>query len=283
MKKDSTNSLPFILLLFVHITFLIYTFYKIKDRKSLFILLLSNIGFAYLFEFFTFNLFRSYQYKPKFLKKRFLDNILGAFLSQGVFLPFTSIFISAFGYGWKVKVGFAMYFSIIERIFIKLGIFSNNWWRTLYTFFCIPLYFQISDFWYRGLKRGNKPILFTSLIMMTWVTGVSLLNVLAVIRKVKFGMGYFYTWKEHFILAPLYWFFVSLFSSLSLINETNSVGKIRTFIFMKLLDFFLSKRGIVKPNQNNLFTNNALQLSMVFITGKYKEWVYKEQTDNLES
>jgi hypothetical protein len=281
MKRK--KSFPFLFLFVIHTIFLCYTFYKRENnRKSLFILLLTNIGFAYVFEFIILNLFNSYQYKPKFLKNRYLDNIFGAFLSQGVFLPFTANFISAFGFSWKVKIMFAIYFSLVERLFIKLGVFSNKWWRTLYTIFLIPVYFRISDLWYKNLLKGNGFILYTSFFMMTWVTGVSLLNVFSVLRKIKFGMGRFYTWHDHFILAPLYWFLVSLCTTYLIKDDDNWKGKLHSFMFMKILDTLLEKLKIVKSNLHFSIFNNIHQLLMIYITSKFRNLIYSRQYKNVE-
>jgi hypothetical protein len=273
----NSNTLPFFILLVIHTALLIYTFCKNKNRKSLFILLLSNIGFAYFFEFFTLNLFHSYEYKPNLFKKRYLDNILGAFLSQGVFVPFTSIFISSFGFGWKIKALFGIYFAIVERIFIKMGIFKNNWWRTIYTIFLIPLYFKISENWYKSLLKGNGNILFTSFLLMTWVTGLSVLNILGVLRKVRFGLGKFYSWREHFIISTLYWFTISIFTTSTIYQKTNWQGKFQSFLFMKAVDWFLIKMGIIKFHLNHLLFMNGLQILMLYLSVIYKNLIYRDQ------
>jgi hypothetical protein len=273
----NSNTLPFIILFVIHTALLIYTFGKNKNRKSLFILLLSNIGFAYFFEFFILNLFHSYEYKPNLFKKKYLDNILGAFLSQGVFVPFASIFISSFGFGWKIKAMFAIYFAIVERIFIKLGVFKNNWWRTMYTVFLIPLYFKISENWYKGLIKGNSNILFTSFLLMTWVTGLSVLNILGVLRKVRFGLGKIYSWREHFIISTLYWLTISIFTTYTIHQKPNWQGKIQSFLFMKGVDWFLIKMGIIKSHLTNVLFMNGLQILMLYLSVIYKNIIYRDQ------
>jgi hypothetical protein len=277
--KRVTNSktLPFFILLIIHTALLIYTFCNNKNRKSLFILLLSNIGFAYFFEFFILNLFHSYEYKPKLFKKKYLDNILGAFLSQGVFVPFTSIFISSFGFGWKIKAMFGMYFAIVERIFIKMGIFKNNWWRTIYTVFLIPIYFKIGEYWYKSLLKGNGNILFSSFLLMTWVTGLSILNILGVVGKVRFGLGKVFSWREHFIISTSYWFLISIFTTCTIYKKPNWQGKIQSFLFMKVIDWFLIKKGIVKAHLNNLLFMNALQILMLYLSVTYRDLIYRDQ------
>jgi hypothetical protein len=273
----NSNTLPFFILLVIHTALLIYTFCKNKNRKSLFILLLSNIGFAYFFEFFILNLFHSYEYKPNLFKKRYLDNILGAFLSQGVFVPFTSIFVSSFGFGWKIKAFFGIYFAIVERIFIKMGIFKNNWWRTIYTIFLIPLYFKISEYWYKSLLKGNGNILFTSFLLMTWVSGLSVLNILGVFQKVRFGLGKFYSWREHFIISTLYWFTISIFTTYTIYQKPNWQGKVQSFLFMKVVDWFLIKMGIIKFHLNHLLFINGLQVLMLYLSVIYKNLIYRGQ------
>jgi hypothetical protein len=273
----NSKTLPFLVLLVIHTVILLYTFGKNKNRKSLFILLLSNIGFAYFFEFFTLNLFHSYEYKPKLYKKKYLDNILGAFLSQGVFVPFTSVFISSFGLGWKIKVMFGIYFAIIERIFIKLGIFKNNWWRTIYTVLLIPIYFKISEVWHKCLKNGNGSILFSSFLLMNWVTGLSILNVLGVAHKVRFGLGKLYMWREHFILSTIYWFVISIIMTFRLYKNTNWQGWFQSFLFMKIVDWFLIKMGIIKAHFKNLFYMNALQIFMIYLSVIYRDIIYRGQ------
>lgn len=86
-------------------------FIKRKIKKQLFTLLMSNIGLAYLFEFFVLNLFTAYTYKPGILKNAHLDNIFGAILSQAIFVPFTAVFLTARKVGWIGKLLSGVYFS----------------------------------------------------------------------------------------------------------------------------------------------------------------------------
>jgi FlaA1/EpsC-like NDP-sugar epimerase len=146
MKKNSQyNKVPYIILLIIHGLLLFYTFYKNKDRKTLLVLWLSIIGFAHNFDYVVLVLLKGYKYIPKFLKQKDFDNILGAIFSQSIYVPSTALFITSFRLGWKIKVLFGVYFAIIERLFLRLGIYYNNWWSTLYTLFFTPIYFFISD------------------------------------------------------------------------------------------------------------------------------------------
>jgi hypothetical protein len=283
VKHRTLRILPFGILILIHISVLLYTFYKHKNRRTLFVLLLTNIGFAYLFEFFVFNLFKSYKYKPRIFKKRYLDNVLGAFLSQGIYLPISSVFISSFAYGWRVKASITLFYAITEIVFIKLKIFKKNWWKTSYTVMFIPLYFYISDLWYRLLKIGNKRIFDLSYFIVSWVTGLSILNIVSVIRKKRFGIGHVRTWREHFILAPLYWFFLTLSTVLSLRNSNQLYGKLQAFLIMKVVDWFLLKKRMMDVNKSNGYIHPLFQVIMIFLMDKYKNIIKKEQYKNLRS
>lgn len=122
MNRNKKHYMPFFLLLFFHISLLIFTFYKKKDRKFLFITLISGVGLCFIFEYFILSLFKAYRYKPKLFKNRDLDNFFGAIMSQAFFVPCTAIFLTAFKVGWKGKLLFAMFFGLIEKLFLFMGI-----------------------------------------------------------------------------------------------------------------------------------------------------------------
>lgn len=114
-------------------------------------MLFANIGMAFLFEYVVLNLFQAYTYKPKLLKKPYFDNILGAILSQALYIPVSSTFITIFRKDWKWKIGFSLYFYCIEKLFIWLKIYEIKWWKPVYKFVLLPTYYVISDFFYKGL------------------------------------------------------------------------------------------------------------------------------------
>lgn len=157
MKKNQ-NSKYYLVLIVSHLFLLLYVLYKKKERKTIFFTFLSIAGLAFYFEYPLYIL-KAYKYKTNLLKNKEKDNSFGSVLSQGLFVPTIAIFISSFQLGWKIKFLFAMYFMLIERMFIKINIFQNRWWHTIYTMLSIFTYFFISDVWYKELKKGNKFIL----------------------------------------------------------------------------------------------------------------------------
>ncbi|MBB6453357.1 hypothetical protein HNQ94_001805 [Salirhabdus euzebyi] len=273
-RKLHKNSYPFFILFVIHTGLLFYTFYKKKPRKPIFVLLMSNIGMAYLFEYIVLNIFQAYKYKPKIISKPYLDNIFGAMLSQTIFVPFTAVYLTVFKMNWLKRILISFYFLAIEKLFIRLKIYKTYWWKSIYTFLLITIFFLISDLWHRQLKKGKESVMFLSLFFMTMVTGANLLYVMAVARKFRFGRGRFHSWKEHFIVAPLYSISLSLFTAWMVFKNGGINGFIKSFVFVKIVDWCITSRRIVKQNFQSFLLNNSIHACMICLTYQYKKWIY---------
>lgn len=277
MKRLNRNSIPFFILLIIHTGMMCYAFYKSKNRKRLFVLLLSNIGLAYLFEYMILNIFNAYEYKPKVFKIKKIDNVFGAILSQAIFVPFTAIFITSLQLGWKSKILFSFYFSLIENLFLKLKIYRHNWWRTIYSFFLFPIYFHLSDSWYKQLTKGHIFIQFLSLYFMTFVSGINLLFVLSVKRKFRFGRGNHHSWNEHFVFAPLYSFFLSFISTCILFKNNTWRSWLLMLFITTGLDNWLMKVRVIKSKLRPNFIDHSLHVFMIGLTLLYKKWINEQK------
>ncbi|SEM12646.1 hypothetical protein SAMN05192533_101114 [Mesobacillus persicus] len=275
-RPKKYNKYPYLILLFIHTSLLVFSFYKNKDRKRLFLLLSSNIGLAYLFDYFVVNLFKAYSYRPSIFRNKQLDEITGAIFSQAIFVPFTALFITSFHLDWKFKLGASLYFSIIEKLFVKMGVYTHHWWKTSYTTLLIPIYFLISDKWYQYLKQGHPAVLFASKFHLILITCVNLLFVRAVRRKIRFGFGSFHSWREHFIIGPLYSIVLSFFTA-----KAMKVDKVRSQIgilcFRLVVDFILIKLNWLKliGNKKGL-PNLPYHLLMIIASRYYHNLVYKK-------
>ncbi|OIJ10863.1 hypothetical protein BKP35_13070 [Anaerobacillus arseniciselenatis] len=160
--KSRLNKYPFLIVGFIHLVMLIYTFYKSSDKKKHLVLLLNFVGFAYIFDYIIVVFLNGYKYKPCFLKQNYLDNIFGAVLSQFFYVPVTALFITVMKFGWISKILFSLYFVLIERLFVNLRIYKNKWRRTHYTFSLILVSFYFNDKWAEQIVKRNLIILFVS-------------------------------------------------------------------------------------------------------------------------
>jgi hypothetical protein len=274
LVRRKANRYPFIFLILIHVCMFMYTLYKCKDRKRIVTLLLSNMGMAYLFEYVAFNILQSYTYKPNFLKIKALDNTIGALLSQAIFVPITALFITTFKLGWKAKLFFSLYFFVIEKVFIFLGIFTTNWWRTVYTATLIPGYFYLSDFWDKHLQKGTPIVLFLSLFNSLVVINSTILYSLAIFRKIRFGVGVNHSWREHFIIAPLYT--IALASITTWAMQSNNMATLLNLSFRLSLDQILKKQQILRSNLKFRF-EILFHFFMIFVAKVLKIMIYSEQ------
>ena len=275
MRRKNKNRIPFLILFIIH-TFLIgLAFYKSKAKKNTFIFLGSIMGFAYLLEFFVLNLFKAYKYKPKVIKDRSLDNIFGAFLSQSIFVPFTAVYLTITKAGWGTKFLGGIYFTLVEILFLQLGVYKHNWWRTIYTFILIPIYFVLSDWWYYGITQKNVFVRNLSFFLMIMVTETNLFLLLALLRKIRFGWGRYHAWTEHFIITPLYSITFSIFTYFTLKKQNNGWAKIKVLLFDACLYQIFVKTRILKM-KIKLIHYILIKGVMVMVYGTYRKWVLGE-------
>ncbi|WP_144479325.1 hypothetical protein [Cytobacillus oceanisediminis] len=247
MKKNklaTKNAFPFLLLAVVHIL-LFFIFTKRCRQKNIWTLLLTNIGLAYLFEYPVLNLFKGYSYKPKVLKKRAHDQILGAILSQGFYVPITATLLTLYRKNVYWKLGSTLIYYGIEHYFLHLKIYKAYWWKPSYTVFFMNIYFYISDWFYKALNSEKKWALVIAQYLSTEVICVTLLYISAVGRKVRFGRGIYHSWREHFIIAPLY----SLVRAVFLVITSSRQGilpRLNMFIGLTGMDWVLVRTGLLK-------------------------------------
>ena len=265
-KKNilNKNSLPFLILTLVHFTMLLILL-KRKKLSNVWLLLLSNMGFAYLFEYIILNLFQSYRYKPSIFKKRDFDNILGAILSQGIYVPISATFLTLFKMNWGWKISFSFFYYLIEKLFIQLKIYKVYWWKPIYTLTLLNVYFSISDAFNKALTHNRKWAMQIAHYLSIEVIGVSLMYVSAVIRQIRFGYGKLHTWREHFMLAPLYSF------GLSYIGMKNSIKpgiliRLLMLFYTIAIDISLSRLGILKINYRQILGSIPYHIFMIVIT-----------------
>jgi hypothetical protein len=275
MEKKWRNRSPFIILLIIHASLLFYTFFKKKDRKGLVVLLFSNIGMGYLFEYFVLNLFNAYKYKPKIFRDRYLDNIFGAILSQAIYVPFTAVFISGLGLGHVWKIVFTIYFTFMDFLFVKLKVYRHYWWKTSYSFIGIIFFFNLSDWWYERLKNSNKKIQFLSLFLFTLSSGVNILYILAIIKPFRFGYQGNYSWKTHFRILPLYSLCRTLYIAF-VACKGGLAPKVSYFLLSFMTDAIIKRSKIVR-GKFNLKSNLSFHLLMMVVGSYVKHLIYGEK------
>ncbi|NMD69291.1 hypothetical protein HHO41_03250 [Bacillus sp. DNRA2] len=247
-SKKSRNKYPYIILGVIQFVLLVLSFYKSTDRKKHLVLFFNYVGIAYIFEYFVVPLFNGYVYKPKFFKDKMVDSIFGAVWSQAFYVPVAALFITVFGLSWKIKLLFSTYFILIERLFIYLGVYKNNWWKTVYTFVFTFISFLINDIWDKQLEKRNKFFLFLSHFNIIQMTGNNLAYVLALMKKIRYGLPPILSWKEHFKLSPFWVYIVSTFTAWWM-KDAGILPKLKSLLVMMMTDLVFIKSKLLKVKQ----------------------------------
>ncbi|MDZ5472859.1 hypothetical protein SM124_14090 [Bacillus sp. 31A1R] len=240
------KTIPFMVLAILHIILFFYTFYKNK-QKTLAVLFF-GIGLSYVFEYFVLNLFKMYTYYPKVSKNRWIDSVFGAVLSQSVFVPIAGTFLVLFNLSWKWKMGFTLFYGIVEQLFIRWKVFRNNWWKTAYTITAMPIFFYLVKKWWVSIQNGGKLNKNFALFLFYWVNYTNILFLpLALFRKYFFHIGFLKDrYWEHFVLIPIYTFVTSVGATIN--TFVSNRKKPIVLLLLHLFDQLLFKLKIIQPN-----------------------------------
>lgn len=150
------NSYWYYALLVLSTSLFCFILFKKRNTQTLF-LLLTMIGMGFIIETIIFNFLACYKYNPNFIQHNtFYDNNLGAFVSNAFSLPIVATLIATFHLGWIWMFFFSGVFVGIEWLFLKLHIYSHNWWRLEYTGLGLPFYFAMSKVYYKWIKQPSK-------------------------------------------------------------------------------------------------------------------------------
>ncbi|MGF6952194.1 hypothetical protein QF028_004699 [Neobacillus sp. B4I6] len=150
------NSYWYYALLVLSTILFCFILFKKRNTQTLF-LLLTMIGMGFIIETIIFNFLGCYKYNPNFIQHNtFYDNNLGAFVSNAFSLPIVATLIATFHLGWIWMVLFSGLFVGIEWLFLKLHIYSHNWWRLAYTGLGLPFYFATAKIYYKWILRPSK-------------------------------------------------------------------------------------------------------------------------------
>ncbi len=139
-----SNTIWFILLGITTVIELIIIFLKVKNRKRVLALYLTICGITFCFEMVVYSFFKSYEYYPMLIPhSRPDDSIAGNLFSQ-FSVSATALLIAVFNLRYYWFGFFAVLYGVIEELFIKLGIYKHNWYRTWMTVIGLLVLFWIA-------------------------------------------------------------------------------------------------------------------------------------------
>jgi hypothetical protein len=160
------NSYWYLGLGILSILLLIYVYKKSRSPRGL-LLFVAMIGLGYIIETVIYNFGHSYRYYPKFISHdSFYDSNMGAIASNALALPAVATFIAVLRKNWLWTLFFISIFAGIEWTFLKLNIYSHNWWKIGYTSLGLIVFFPIAKVFYQLLSQPLKGFVHSLLLFL---------------------------------------------------------------------------------------------------------------------
>ena len=161
------NSYWYLGLGILSILLLIYVYLKTRNPRSI-LLFITMVGLGYIIEAVIYNFGHSYQYYPKLIKHNtFYDSNMGAIASNALALPVVATFIAALRKNWIWIIFFVSLFVGIEWTFLRLDIYTHNWWKIGYTALGLLLvYFPLAKVFYQLLSQPLQGKLHTLFLLL---------------------------------------------------------------------------------------------------------------------
>jgi hypothetical protein len=161
------NSYWYLGLGILSILLLIYVYIKTRSSRSL-LLFASMVGLGYLIEAVIYNFAQSYQYYPKLIKHdSFYDSNMGAIASNALTLPAIATYIAILRKNWKITFLFISIIAGVEWAFLKLNIYSHNWWKIGYTSLGLLVYFPLAKVFHQLLSNPLNGFLHSIFLFLT--------------------------------------------------------------------------------------------------------------------
>lgn len=143
---DSTfwsNTVWYILLGVATVIQLILIFTRTKNPYATFALYCTISGIVFTYEATICMILKSYDYFPMIIRHSPLDDTLAGNLFSQFFVSATALLIAVYNLNYYWNIIFALVISIIEELFLSLGIYSQNWYQTWMTFVGLQVFFLI--------------------------------------------------------------------------------------------------------------------------------------------
>ncbi len=152
-----SNTIWFILLGIATAFELIFIFTKVQKPKLVLALYLTVAGLAFAIELSVFASFNAYQYFPKIIPSSPYDDSVAANLFSQFSIAATALLIAVYNLKYYWYIIFAGAYGLIEELFIKLGIYKHNWYRTWMTIVgLLILFWMVKKIYTGSIKQISR-------------------------------------------------------------------------------------------------------------------------------
>jgi len=240
------NFIPYLLLTAVCAVALISLLIRKRDVWPL-IVLLSFSGTIYVFEFFIMVLFDSYRYHPNIVKIPYYDNVVGALVSNFFAVPVAAVFVVVYRLRAPWILSLALAFGAIEWLFLRIGAFEHQWWRTPYTILALLIFFPVARLWLAELRRGRSPFTFVALQMLAWsIAGTTMFGfALSGVRLFQSGV-FDDPYRDDIFLSSIYGSYLATILAAAMYRSRSAWRGAAAFLLILTTNFALIRFGYLR-------------------------------------
>ncbi len=175
MEYFWTNTVWYVLLGLITIFELIIIFRKAKNVRFTLAFYLTVTGITLAVEITLFFAFSAYDYYPKIITSSYYDDELTGNLFSQFSASATALLVPVLNLSSYWILIFAAGYGIIEEIFLALGIYSHNWYRTWMTLLGMSaLFWLVKKMYYVSIKKSSRLLhyinIYFSLITLVVIT-----------------------------------------------------------------------------------------------------------------
>ncbi|WP_432666399.1 hypothetical protein R9X47_08615 [Wukongibacter baidiensis] len=253
-----------------------FTLWKKKNLKLIPFYFFLSVIIIYL-EYVIFIIFESYTYRPNVLQNPYFDNILGAVVSDFFSVPAAAFAIAAFQLNYIWMISISILFMGIEYIFLKLNIYEQHWWKTIYTGIGLLIHFKISkEFWKSLSQTPSKTYV---RIISLYASYHSIHGLLTYFLIVSFNLYLFHIglvsnpFRDHFIVNVIYSIIIGWIAAIIIGFDLKWYYRTLGLLTFYILDWVLIKTNMLQMSPgfsiNKLFVIHLLVLILIVKFNSY--------------
>lgn len=280
MNDFWTNTIWYLLLGILTVLVLLFVLIKVKNRKFVFALYMTLAGMALIFETIVKIVFKSYMYYPKIIMNSQYDDSLAGNLFSQFSVGSTALIVAVFQlhYFWYTLL--AGVYCLIEKIFLAMGIFSHNWYRTWMTFVSLIIFFGVAKKHYREIQEKTKSWIY----YLSIFAGMFTLDVVTLIWGFilsglqDYSRDYFSDpVTSRYILAVLNFTVVAIISMLIYFLKLKWQWKTIVFLALYGLNFIADKLQIFHIKDGWFLVCSTITIFGIYFSVRLMEYLYGER------
>ncbi|MET3699167.1 hypothetical protein SAMN05877753_101129 [Bacillus oleivorans] len=130
---------------------------KKAKTKRVFLLFFAVTGSLLFFDYLIYVWGEAYQYYPNIIRGKY-DSKLGSYINA-VIIASTATLYSVFQAGRLWSLGLAILYTMIEILFLRIGVYQHHWWKFWYTLILLFVFFPVIKGWWNRINYAHRSIL----------------------------------------------------------------------------------------------------------------------------